>query len=350
MTWRFCVLGLIVVWLLGVGPWAPGHAALAQDCEAHTPPDDGSLDAYSSPVLHKRHEGLLIPLASPSPVRPRLESYTIDAEADFFSCMVRNFIINVQAEFLLARWEVAEPDQRGQDKQPMRPLAAELDDLYQPRYAFPITTHALYGDHNLFREIHVAVDGAEIPYRVAMDYSAFQIVEDPPGWTQLYYKGRLINYEVHPYLEEAVDLNQVAPHLVEQGFDLVIFFGVPSTDSASLARFRKVVVTYTSNSDDFSSCCDEVAMPTHSPNPYMFYFDLTNTRFWGGPLRGTVILRNSDAALWSAVPDLPLEIAYTPDTIILKGTGQMENDLAVPAQPSVFTVWPRNWPEDQPQQ
>ena len=134
----FLLMGLLSVVL------AFGNAGTAVgDCLGH----DGARglgDAWtdSSPCIHKHREGVIVPVEPANSVPPLL-SVNVDAEATFFSCEVRNFIVNVKAEFQVAGMPDTETNAN---------LAVAL----------PITTHALYGDHNRHREIRVYVENMRI--------------------------------------------------------------------------------------------------------------------------------------------------------------------------------------------
>jgi len=314
--------------LISVVGWciAPSVVLADQSCSDHGVVPIGTEDeTLSSPCIHKHREGVILPLGpTVSASAMPLSSIDVEAEATFFSCMVRNFIINVRAEFVLG------------------PPTADTNAAFA--VAFPITTHALYGDHNQFRDITISVDNAAIPYRVAMDYAVWSTMGG-----QLSYKGRLVNYAVHPLLEEAKDLRLIAPHLVARGFDLVLYWHMP-VPSASYPN--RILIEYTTNSNDFSGCCHEVRDCTYGPAAYHFYFDLSNARYWRGPTSCRVLLRDSDTAQWSSVPTTELETVCTADTIELtsdpSGVNLLLEDLAVPAQPAVFDIWPRRWPQPMP--
>ncbi|HPD31587.1 MAG TPA: hypothetical protein PLL20_16465 [Phycisphaerae bacterium] len=313
--------------------WALGLAILidlcllpvlsaAQSCEDHGT-RASNTDPVSSAQIHKHREGVIVPLGPTGSATP-LTSINVTAEATFFSCMVRNFIVNVRAEFVLG------------------PPDNESNNAFA--VAFPITTHALYGDHNRFRDITVTVDGTPVSARAAMDYRLWKLVQN-----EVWYQGRLVNHAIHPLLADAKDLNIVAPHLVARGYDLVIYWHVPA---ASISNTSRMVVTYTSNTDDFSSCCHEVRDPALSSDPHHFYFDLSNARYWRGPKSCTVILKDSATALWSSVPVTNMDTTFTEDSIILTrdpaGPDAELEDLAVPAQPAVFGSFPRRWPMPPP--
>ena len=307
-----------VLVLAAVSGWclAPAAADASVDNHSQLPlADDGS----SSPNIHKHREGVILPLGPTVSAVP-LTSVDVEAEAAFFSCMVRNLIINVRAEFTLG------------------PPTADTNAGFA--VAFPITTHALYGDHNQFRDITVTVNNAEIACRVAMDHNLWST------WGgELKYKGRVVNNAVHPLLEDTKDLNLVAPHLVARGFDLVVYWHMPPVSTGAA---NQVVVEYTSNSNDFSGCCNEVRDCTYGSDPYHFYFDLGNARYWRGPTSARVVLRDSQSGEWASVPTTDMTTTTTADTIELTTDPASVNaaleDIAVPAQPAVFGVDPRRWP------
>jgi len=315
MAW---VLGLAIL----VGFCLAPALVAAESCEDHGL-RASDADPTSSPQIHKHREGVIVPLGPTNSAMP-LNSINVTAEATFFSCMVRNFIVNVHAEFVLG------------------PPDNETNAAFA--VAFPITTHALYGDHNRFRDITVTVDGVQVPPRAAMDYRLWNLVQN-----EVWYKGRLVNHAIHPLLADAKDLNIVAPHLVARGYDLIIYWHVPA---ASISNTSRMVVEYTSNTDDFSSCCHEVRDPALSSDPHHFYFDLSNARYWRGPKSCTVTLKDSTTALWSSVPTTNMQTTFTNDSIILTSDAASTNleleDLAVPAQPAVFGSFPRQWPVPPP--
>ncbi len=315
----------ILLVLVALAGWCimPVAAPAEQPCGDHDDTRVGGDDnTLSSPCIHKHREGVILPLGPTVSAIP-LSSIEVDAEATFFSCMVRNFIVNVRAEFVVD-------------------LSVSTTNARMPM-AFPITTHALYGDHNQFRDITISVDNAEIAYRVAMDYGVWSTWDG-----QLSYKGRVVNYAVHPLLERARDLRIVAPHLVAKGFDLVLYWYMPHPSSIS----NHIVIEYTSNSDDFSGCCHEVRDCAISSDPYHFYFDLSNARYWPGPTSCHVVLRDSGSAQWASVPMTDMATVCTEDTIELTSDASTVNvpleDLAVPVQPAVFDCWPRRWPQPTP--
>jgi hypothetical protein len=287
-------------------------------CEEHDATRLGGDNGYSSPCIHKHREGVLLPLG-PTNVAVPLISINIDAEATFFSCHVRNFIVNVKADFVID-------------------VSSSPTDAPLP-VAFPITTHALYGDHSHFRDIMVSIGNVQIPYRVAMDYAVWNISSDG-----LRYKSRLVNHLVHPLLENAKDLRLIAPHLAAKGYDLVLYWYMPSPGSAS----NHIIIEYTSNNNDFSDCCREVHQCTYGNDPYHFYFDLSNANYWPGPKQCRVTLRDSGSAQWTGVPKTNMHTETTPDTIILTSSPANIHleDIAVPVQPAVFDCWPRNWSEN----
>ncbi len=309
----FLLMGVLstVVLIFGADP-------AAGDCLGHDraiiPAGETSL---SSPCIHKRREGVIVPL-KPANTVPSLLSVNVDAEATFFSCRTRNFTVNVAATF-----QVAGVPEGG----PSANLAV----------AMPITTHSLYGDHNQFREVAVFVDNVRIRYSVAIDRSVYETAGD-----ELRCKGRLINHAVHPLLAGAEDLRVVAPDLVAKGFDMVIYWWM----DLSGYRSRLARVEYTSNSNDFSDCCKEVAACTYGSDPHYFYFDLSNARFWPGQTQCRVALHDSKSAEWSAVPMVKMLTETSPDGIELTSVNNANvlEDLAVPAQPAVFDIWPRIWP------
>jgi hypothetical protein len=299
----------------------PSPAAIADlpegNCGGH--PERRSIEAESSPCLHVRAEGLLVP-ADPTGTPLRMESYSIEADAEFFSCCVRNFRVHVRAEFVLSVQPSA--------------CAGPL------RLAFPLTTHALYGDHNRFETVRISVDGAETPYTAAIDSSRFRLVAPEPGYAyEVWYMGRRINHAAHPLLIGADRLQTAAPWLLQAGYDLVLLFDAnPVPDEPS-----HIVVDYISSSNDFSECCRGVSKPARSPDGYFFRFDLTSTKYWAGPKLCTVTLRDSPSAIWAAVPDSTMSTVAAPEEIVLQGYGDRVRELAVPVQPAVFGIWPRRW-------
>src|SRR5690606_10876296 len=62
--------------------------------------DDLSGAKGSSLQIHKHREGVIVPLGPTGPALP-LSSINVEATAGFFSCMARNFIVDVRAEFIL---------------------------------------------------------------------------------------------------------------------------------------------------------------------------------------------------------------------------------------------------------
>ncbi|UCD29191.1 MAG: hypothetical protein JSV03_01525 [Planctomycetota bacterium] len=173
-------VGIVIAWCI-----PPLEVPAQAACEEHDTTRTGEDDSSSSPCIHKHREGVLLPLG-PTNVAVPLTSIDINAEATFFSCHVRNFIVNVRAQFVID-------------------MSSSPTDAPLP-VAFPITTHSLYGDHSHFRDITISIGNVQIPYRVAMDYAVWNISSDG-----LRYKSRLVNHLVHPLLENAKDLSLIAP-------------------------------------------------------------------------------------------------------------------------------------------
>jgi len=274
---------------------------------------------YTSPCIHQHREGVIFPIDG-QPGDIRLQELTLKAHPHFFSCMVRNFIINATATFTLEN---------------SSGLSVNAFTL-----TFPFSTHALYGDHNGFRDIQINVDDTPIPFGVALDSTLYE-KRDPYG--ELYFKGRPINMTVHPLLSDATDVRELFPFLVSEGFDMVAYWQM----SFAPHEQRVVQIEYTSNSNDFSSCCREVADPAGGVEPYYYYFDLSNAGYWQHPTDVHVLLPNSPNAIWSTVPQLDLHRTVTESTIEFWGQGVvLTEDLALPAEPSAFGVTPRYWPAD----
>jgi hypothetical protein len=249
----------------------------------------------------------------------RLQNITLEAHAGFFSCMVRNFIIDSTATFTMSN--------------------SSEESVVAYTLAFPFSTHALYGDHNMFRDIQISIDGTPVSFEVAMDHTLYDI-----RGTELYYKGRLINWSIHPLIADTTDIRDISSFLIQEGFDMIAYWQM---DFAPHEQ-RVVQIEYTSNSDDFSSCCHEVWDPTSGIEPYYFYFDLSNAHYWQHLTNVHILLHNSAYAIWSAVPQLDLERVCGQTTIEFRGEGiSLTEDLAVPAQPNVFGITPRCWPSDE---
>jgi hypothetical protein len=320
MKRHMMVLGAAITVSLGLA-----QACLAETCSDHALGVGHHDPTLSSPQIHKHREGVIVPLGPTGPTMP-LSSINVTAETTFQSCSVRNFTVNVRAEFVVG--------------------PPHNDSNAAFAVAFPLTTHALYGAHNEFKGIAVTINNTEVPYRVAMDHRLWHIVQG-----EVWYKGRRINRAVHPLLANAKDLNIVAPHLVARGYDLIIYWHYPAA-SVTAANTSRMAVSYTSNTDDFSGCCDEVHDPTKSSDPHHFYFDLSNARYWRGPRACTVTLKDSSSALWSSVPTTDMQTTFTHNSIILTSDPASTNaeleDLAVPTQPAVFGVDPRRWPIPSP--
>lgn len=273
---------------------------------------------YSSPCIHKHWEGVIFPIDG-QPGDVRLRGVTLEVHPHFFTCMVRNFTIDATATFTL------------ENSSSIGTGAYTL--------SFPFSTHALYGDHNLFRDIRISVDGTPIPFEVAMDHRLYELRQYHYG--ELYYKGRQINLQIHPLITETVDIRSLSPFLVEEGFDMIAYWPMEFAPHEQ----RVVQVEYTSNSNDFSSCCYEVVAPTHGIEPYHFYFDLSNASYWQDPTNLHILLEDSGSAIWSAVPQLDLERVCSESAIEFWGEDVLlTEDLAIPAEPDVFGVTPRCWP------
>jgi hypothetical protein len=267
--------------------------------------------------IHRHWEGVILPVDG-KPGAVRLQNVTLEAYANFFSCMVRNFIVRCTVTMTLQN-----------DSE---------ESVNNYTLGFPFSTHALYGDHNRFRHINISVDSTPVQFEVAMDHALYEIQDG-----SLYHEGRLINSQVHPLITDTVDIRELSPFLVEESFDMVAYW---QTDFAPHEQ-RLVQIEYTSNSNDFSLCCREVSAPTHGNNPYYFHFDLSNARYWQHLTTVQVLLHDTGSAIWSAVPQLDLQRSVTERSITFWGEGVLPTeDLTVPAQPSVFGITPRCWPSD----
>jgi hypothetical protein len=268
--------------------------------------------------IHRHWEGVILPVDG-QPGYVRLQNVTLEAYSRFFSCMVRNFIIDSTVTITLEN--------------------SSEESVTNYTLGFPFSTHALYGDHNQFRDISISVDGIPIQFEVAMDHTLYEIQAG-----SLYHEGRLINGEVHPLITDTTDIRDLSPFLVEESFDMVAYW---QTDFAPHQQ-RVVQIEYTSNSNDFSYCCPEVSDPTHGITPYHFHFDLSNAGYWQYPTMVNILLHDTDSAIWSDVPQLDLQRSLTETTIAFWGEDVwLTEDLTIPAQPSVFGITPRCWPSDE---
>lgn len=271
--------------------------------------------------IHRHWEGVILPVDG-QPGDVRLQNVTLEAYSKFFSCMVRNFIIDSTMIITL--------ENSGEES------------VTNYTFGFPFSIHALYGDHNEFRDISISVDSIPIQFEVAMDHTLYEIQDG-----SLYHEGRLINGRVHPLITDTIDIRDLSPFLVEESFDMVAYWQI---DFAPHEQ-RVVQIEYTSNSNDFSHCCPEVSDPTHGIAPYYFHFDLSNARYWQHPTTVNILLHDTDSAIWSDVPQLDLQRSFTETTIAFWGEGVLlTEDLTVPAQPSVFGITPRCWPSDETSQ
>jgi len=268
----------------------------------------------SSAQLHQRREGVIVPLL-PQYSKIQMKSINVSCEPDFFVCKARNLTVDVEAEF-----EIMTSDTTVNSRVPI---------------AFPITTHALYGDHNQMKEVKITVDGVEVNYRTAMDYDLWKIYDD-----SLYYKGRRINSEVHPVLENAADLHSIAPHLVYKGYDLVLLWHLPRMTPDKPTR---ITIEYTYSSNHFSYCCKEVRNCTDGSDPLFFYFDLSGANQWSGEKEVKLLFSDSSQALWAGVPSIGLDKEITEGEIRFSGSGLRFSDISIPVQPALFTVQPRTW-------
>jgi len=271
---------------------------------------------FSSPCLHVRSEGVLLPLTPAQTADWNLDTFLVTASPVFFETAVRNFEVNVYAEF---------------DISPVAGNAGGRIDL-----AFPLTPHALYGPDNEMRDLRITVDGDDVPFDVLVNRDALKLRDDGRVW----YRRRVINEEVHPLLAAASDMRKVAPQYVADGFDVLVAFHPMIVGGRS-----RVIVQYSTNSDDRSLCCLGVSAPAASDAPYTFRFDLTNTRYWNGDRNGFVRLLDGPSALWASVPDRGQAHETVPGAYIMETHGTVADDLALPVQPSLFHVTPREWPD-----
>jgi hypothetical protein len=270
--------------------------------------------------MHERREGIPVPVDVRQSDRWLLDSYRVVAGADYYASDVRNFVVQVWTHYDFA------------------PVAGDVGGKLD--LAVPLTPHALYGANNEFLDPVVWFDGQELPYDVAIDRDVMKIRADAKVW----YKKRIINEVVHPRLANASDLRAVAPHLAAAGYDMVLLVSPMVVSGAP----NHLVIGYTSNTNLESSCCHGVTVPATSPAPYLFHFDLSNTRYWQGERIGEVELIDGWEGAFAAVPDHPLLRDLSPRRALLRGHGTVERDLVIPVQPNRFVVEPRRWPADLP--
>lgn len=282
---------------------------------AEIDPTEEGNPHFSSAQLHKRREGVILPLFPQTMENVVLNSVTVSAKPDFFACHVRNLKAAVRAEF-----EVSVSNPTSTANIPL---------------AFPLTTHALYGDHNQINHVRITVNGIEINHRAAMDYDLWAIADDG-----VYYKGRHINYAVHPVFENAANLRNIAPHLVQRGYDLVLFWYIPNTGASNVTQ---IAIDYTYSSNDFSYCCKEVRECALSTDPLYFYFDLNGANAWPGQKDVTLVFPDSARALWSGVPKTGLQTRVSDREIVLSGTAELFPNISIPIQPATFSCQPRAW-------
>lgn len=274
----------------------------------------------SSHCMHERREGLPVPLFLNQSDHWLLDSYRVVAEADYYASDVRNFSVNVWTHYQFS------------------PVAGNVGGKLD--LAVPITPHALYGANNEFLDPVVWFDGGELPYDIAINRDVMKIRDDAKVW----YKKRIINEAIHPRLENASDLRAVAPHLAAAGYDVVLLVSPIIVSGAP----NHLVIGYTSNTNVDSTCCKGVSIPATSADPYMFLFDLSNTRYWQGQRFGEIELIDGFEGAFAAVPDHLMLEDVSPRRSLLRGTGTIERDLVIPVQPNRFVVEPRRWPMDLP--
>ncbi len=288
----------------------------SEEPQASTPHE--RVENAGDTSIHRHWEGVILPVDG-QPGHVRLQNVTLEAYSNFFSCMVRNFIIDSTVTITLEN--------------------SGAHSVTNYTLGFPFSAHALYGDHNQLRDISISVDSIPIQFEVTMDHTLYEIQDG-----NLYYEGRLINWQVHPLITDTIDIRDLSPFLAEESFDMVAYWQI---DLAPHQQ-RVVQIEYTSNSNDLSHCCPEVSDPTHGINPYHFHFDLSNARYWQHPTTVSILLHDTGSAIWSDVPQLDLQRSFTDATIAFWGEGVwLIEDLTVPAQPSVFGITPRCWPSDE---
>lgn len=279
--------------------------------------DSFGAQPASSPCLHQRREGVLLPLNPTEAAKWNLDSYEVLAEPDFVATDIRNLAVNVRAEFTLS------PSPKG--------LGGELG------LAFPLTTHALYGGNNEFRDVRAWIGKTPLPFKVAVNKQQMKTHGDGTIW----YRKRMINDEMHPYLDNAADLRKIAPHLVAENYDIALLMYPTIRGKATLR------VEYTTSANPYSQCCICVAKPTDTPQPYVFFFDFTNSRYWEGAREMKLELRDTASALFASVPDQTVQRVIIPGGVEIRGEGAMNYDLSIPVQPATFSVRPRHWPTDE---
>lgn len=287
---------------------------------AHLDRSREQIEDADTPI-HRHWEGVIFPING-QPGDIRLQSVTLEASPRFFTCMVRNFSIHVTVVITLENNSAA--------------------DITNYVLGFPFSTHALYGDHNEFKDIDISVNGTPVQFDVAIDHTLYGIQDG-----SLYYEDRLINYAVHPLITDTIDIRALSSFPIDEGFDMLAYWQM---DFGPYEQ-QVVQIDYTSNSNDFSDCCSEVSSPAYGPDPYYFHFDLSNVRYWQHPTDVYVQLRDTLTAIWSDVPQLDLSGAFTKTSIVFWGEEvSAAKDLTIPAQTSVFKAWPRCWLPDEPLQ
>ena len=191
MKWRvnIVLLMLAIVFSLTLATFirSPGKQSIT--CRHNPPKILTALD----PAIHDKCEGISVPLNETDILLTEVE---MSVRPVFWMCMVENYDFIVDCRLTFTNPTV---------------------DPQTTTLAFPFSTHDIYGDHEEFQAINVFEGDNPVPYSVALNSSLYSFEEGG-----LFFKGVMINCPVHPLLEEANDMAELAPRLYGDDFEMVV--------------------------------------------------------------------------------------------------------------------------------
>jgi hypothetical protein len=101
----------------------------------------------------------------------------------------------------------------------------------------PLTTKVLYTEHEEFVYPGVFVDGESAPVQLVVNWSLFSI-----RGSEFWYGDRLLHFGVHPWIEDALSMEEVAPEQYARGYEI---FAVLDLTSLERGEEREVRLVYT---------------------------------------------------------------------------------------------------------
>jgi hypothetical protein len=191
-------------------------------------------------------------------------------------------------------------------------------------FAFPFSTHSLFGDHEEQEKFDIFVNDEKITYDIALNKDLYSYKTENSDSSELYYKNDSIGNNKHDLLTNSEDLFAVAPSLYNDGFEMFAYWELEFQPE------EKITVDI-----DFIHYSGFGCSGDCGHTGFSFIYNIIYSKYWPELIEFNVTVLNQ----YNATITTSLDVNLPGQKFICSGTDTSENFIVAIQRPDkIFNV------------